>query len=85
MKSRWIMTVLGVALAGLLAVGCGGEKKEEKKADNATANATAAAGKKLVLGVAGAQSGDLASYGLPTLNAAKLVAEGLMTMTLASL
>ena len=30
---------------------------------------------KLVLGVAGAHSGDLASYGLPTVNAAKLVAE----------
>ncbi|BCS90151.1 branched-chain amino acid ABC transporter substrate-binding protein [Pseudodesulfovibrio sediminis] len=30
--------------------------------------------KKLVLGVAGAHSGDLASYGLPSVNAAKLVA-----------
>lgn len=29
----------------------------------------------IVLGVPGAQSGDLASYGLPTVNAAKLVAE----------
>jgi len=75
MKSRWFMTVLGVAMAGLLAVGCG-EKKEEKKAE-ATANATAPAGKTLVLGVAGAQSGDLASYGMPTLNAAKLVAKDL--------
>lgn len=75
MKSRWFMTVLGVAMAGLLAVGCGGEKKEEKKAE-ATANATAAApAKKVVLGVAGAHSGDLASYGMPSLNAAKLVAK----------
>jgi len=71
MKSRWIMTVLGVAMAGLLVVGCG-EKKDDKKAE---ANATAAAPKTLVLGVAGAQSGDLASYGLPSLNAAKLVAK----------
>jgi branched-chain amino acid transport system substrate-binding protein len=64
-------------MAGLMAVGCGGEKKEEKKAD-AAANATAAApAKKLVLGVAGAHSGDIASYGLPTLNAAKLVAKEL--------
>lgn len=71
MKARWFMTVLGVAMAGLLAVGCGGEKKEEKAAD---ANATAAApAGKIVLGVAGAHSGDLASYGMPTLNAAKLV------------
>jgi len=77
MKSRWFLTVLGVAMAGLMAVGCGGEKKEEKKAD-AAANATAAApAKKLVLGVAGAHSGDIASYGLPTLNAAKLVAKEL--------
>jgi len=36
---------------------------------------SALAGGKLVLGVAGAHSGDLASYGLPTVNAAKLVAE----------
>ena len=79
MKSRWMLTVLGVAMAGILAVGCGGEKKEEKKAEAPAANATAAApaGKKLVLGVAGAQSGDLASYGLPSLNAAKLVAKDL--------
>jgi len=75
MKARWFMTVLGVTMAGLLAVGCG-EKKEEKKAE-ATANATAPASKTLVIGVAGAQSGDLASYGMPTLNAAKLVAKDL--------
>jgi ABC-type branched-chain amino acid transport systems, periplasmic component len=67
------MTILGVAMAGLLVVGCG-EKKDEKKAE---ANATAAAPKTLVLGVAGAHSGDLASYGMPTLNAAKLVAKEL--------
>ncbi|MDR3641881.1 MAG: branched-chain amino acid ABC transporter substrate-binding protein [Humidesulfovibrio sp.] len=71
MKSRLLMTVLGVAMAGLLVVGCG--KKEEQKAE--ATNATAPASNKLVLGVAGAQSGDLASYGLPTLNAAKLVAK----------
>lgn len=74
MKAKWITTVLGVAVAGLLAVGCGGEKKEEKKAE---APAPAAAAKKLMLGVAGAQSGDLASYGLPSVNAAKLVAKDL--------
>ncbi len=74
MKAKWITTVLGIAVAGLLAVGCGGEKKEEKKAE---APAPAAAAKKLMLGVAGAQSGDLASYGLPSVNAAKLVAKDL--------
>ncbi|MDD3311970.1 branched-chain amino acid ABC transporter substrate-binding protein [Pseudodesulfovibrio sp.] len=36
---------------------------------------SALAGGKLLLGVAGAHSGDLASYGLPTVNAAKLVAD----------
>ncbi len=36
---------------------------------------TAAQAKDIILGVPGAQSGDLASYGLPTVNAAKLVAE----------
>jgi len=57
-------------MAGLLMVGCG--KKDEQKTD--AANATASSDK-IVIGVAGAQSGDLASYGLPTLNAAKLVAK----------
>lgn len=74
MKSKWIVTVLGVALAGMLAVGCGGEKKDDKKAE-APKQEAAAPAKKLVLGVAGAQSGDLASYGLPSVNAAKLVAK----------
>jgi len=75
MKMNWLSTVLGVALAGMLAVGCG-EKKEEKKAE-APKQEAAAPAKKLVLGVAGAHSGDIASYGLPTLNAAKLVAKEL--------
>jgi len=74
MKSRWFMTVLGVAMAGLLAVGCGEKKDEKAPAANAPA---AAPSKTLVLGVAGAQSGDLASYGVPSLNAAKLVAKEL--------
>jgi len=73
MKAKWITTVLAVAMAGMLSMGCAGEKKEEKKAE-APAPAAAPA-KKLVLGVAGAQSGDLASYGQPTVNAAKLVAK----------
>jgi branched-chain amino acid transport system substrate-binding protein len=69
MKAKWISTALCIAVAGLLAVGCGGEKKEEKKAE------APAAGDKIRIGVAGAHSGDLASYGLPSLNAAKLVAK----------
>ncbi|CCH50432.1 branched-chain amino acid ABC transporter substrate-binding protein [Pseudodesulfovibrio piezophilus] len=63
------LIALCIAMVALLAA-CGGEEKkgEEKKAE---APAPAA---KLVLGVAGAHSGDLASYGLPSVNAAKLVA-----------
>jgi len=72
MKAKWLKTVLTVTMAGMLSMGCSGEKKEEKKAE-----APAAAAKKLVIGVAGAHSGDLASYGMPTLNAAKLVAKDL--------
>jgi len=61
---------------------CGEPAKEkDEKADVQTGEASApaapaesAAPAKVVLGVAGAHSGDLASYGLPSINAAKLVA-----------
>lgn len=69
MKAKLSLIVLCLAMVALLAA-CGGEaeKKEEK---SASAEKSVA---KLVLGVAGAHSGDLASYGLPTVNAAKLAA-----------
>lgn len=67
MRGKLTLFALVFAMASLLLAGCGGEQKEEKKTE-------APAAKKLVLGVAGAHSGDLASYGLPTVNAAKLVA-----------
>ena len=66
MKGKWSVLALALVL-GLVLGGCAQEKKEEKK------EAAPAAGK-IILGVAGAHSGDLASYGLPTVNAAKLVA-----------
>jgi len=55
---------------------CGGEaeKIEKKDAQGDVETGEVAAPAKLVLGVAGAHSGDLASYGLPSINAAKLVA-----------
>lgn len=61
------LIALCVAMVAMLAA-CGGEgeKQAEEKAE--------APASKLVLGVAGAHSGDLASYGLPTVNAAKLAA-----------
>jgi branched-chain amino acid transport system substrate-binding protein len=48
----------------------------QKKAEEVpVAEAPEAKGKPIFLGVAGPHSGDLASYGLPTVNAAKLVVE----------
>lgn len=61
MRGNWKLLAVVVALVAMFAAGCGESKKEETK--------------KLVLGVAGAHSGDLASYGLPSVNAAKLVAK----------
>lgn len=69
MRGKWNLSLLALALMALLVAGCGGEDKKDEKAE--------APAKKLVLGVAGAHSGDLASYGLPSVNAAKLVAADL--------
>lgn len=68
-----IVFMLILACLGLIALaGCGDEPaKEEAKTE--TAPEAAPAGGPIVLGVAGAHSGDLASYGLPSANAAKLV------------
>ncbi|WP_187170330.1 branched-chain amino acid ABC transporter substrate-binding protein [Salidesulfovibrio onnuriiensis] len=64
MRGKLSFALVAFALMGLLLAGCGGEEKKEAEAP----------AKKLILGVAGAHSGDLASYGLPSVNAAKLVA-----------
>ena len=72
---KWIVLLLALALASFLAAGCG-EKAEEPKGEEPKAEEPAAeapAGD-IILGVAGAHSGDLASYGLPSINAAELVA-----------
>ena len=53
MKGKWSVLALALVL-GLVLGGCAQEKKEEKK------EAAPAAGK-IILGVAGAHSGDLAS------------------------
>jgi branched-chain amino acid transport system substrate-binding protein len=70
MRAKLHLIVLCLAMVAMLAA-CGGEADKTEKKAEAPAEASAA---KLVLGVAGAHSGDLASYGLPTVNAAKLVA-----------
>ncbi|MFP4564164.1 MAG: ABC transporter substrate-binding protein, partial [Spirochaetia bacterium] len=59
MRLRNILLV-AVAVLSVITLSC---KKEEKKAEGP-----------IKIAVAGAHSGDLASYGLPTVNAAQLVA-----------
>ncbi len=67
----------GILFSGLLALflvvsftGCG---KEEGKSPAGGAKKESAAGNTLRIGIAGSHSGDLASYGLPTVKAAELV------------
>ena len=69
---RFLVLVVALALAGLMIYGC--PQQEEQKAE---APAPAAPAPEPVepikLGVAGAHSGDLASYGIPSVRAAQLV------------
>jgi len=66
------LIALCIAMVAMLAA-CGGEaEKKDQEADVKTGEVAA---QPLILGVAGAHSGDLASYGLPSVNAAKLVAK----------
>ena len=69
---RFLVLVVALALAGLMIYGC--PPQEEQKAE---APAPAAPAPEPVepikLGVAGAHSGDLASYGIPSVRAAQLV------------
>ncbi len=78
MKRNWVFTALAFVFAALLIVGCGEQKKEEtaqEPAQEAAQEQAEAPKGELLLGVAGAHSGDLASYGLPSINAAKLVVD----------
>lgn len=68
------LIALCIALVAMLAACSSEEVKKDEQADAKTGEIAEPAGK-LVLGVAGAHSGDLASYGLPSVNAAKLVAK----------
>ena len=65
------LTVLCFALLAMLGACSQGDEVRDKEADVETGEV---ADSNLYLGVAGAHSGDLASYGLPSVNAAKLVA-----------
>ncbi|MDJ0721070.1 MAG: branched-chain amino acid ABC transporter substrate-binding protein [Desulfobacterales bacterium] len=69
---RFIVLVVALALAGLMIYGC--PQQEEKKAEAPAPAAPAPEPVEPVkLGVAGAHSGDLASYGIPSVRAAQLV------------
>ncbi len=70
--SRFMLVVM-ILLAGFLFFACSSET--EKPAAEAQQEAAPApkAAEPVKIGVAGAHSGDLASYGIPTVNAAKLV------------
>ncbi|MBG0790857.1 MAG: branched-chain amino acid ABC transporter substrate-binding protein [Desulfovibrionaceae bacterium] len=73
MKFKLSLIALCLAMVAMLAA-CGGEEKKAEEAAPAEKAAAEQPAAKLVLGVAGAHSGDLASYGLPSVNAAKLAA-----------
>ncbi len=69
---RFIVLLLALAMAGLMIYGC--PQQEEKKAETAAPAAPEPmAMEPIKLGVAGAHSGDLASYGIPSVRAAQLV------------
>ena len=70
MKKLHLM-VLCVAMLAMLGACSQGDEVRDKEADVETGEVESS---NLYLGVAGAHSGDLASYGLPSVNAAKLVA-----------
>ncbi len=69
---RSLLALACVLMLTIGLVGCSEEKKDEAPAKQDTAE-KAAPVEKIILGVAGAHSGDLASYGLPSAEAAKLV------------
>jgi branched-chain amino acid transport system substrate-binding protein len=76
MKRSLVLLVV-VLMFSIGLMGCSQEKKEQAPAKKETAEKTEAApaGGEIILGVPGAHSGDLASYGLPTVAAAELVAK----------
>ncbi|TFG64730.1 MAG: branched-chain amino acid ABC transporter substrate-binding protein [Spirochaetales bacterium] len=80
MKKRTLIILALVlaffAAAGLMWAGGSGEKAPASGTTETKTTETKAAPKEPIkIGVAGAHSGDLASYGLPTVKAAELVAE----------
>ena len=79
MQKRSLLLILAVILLTMTVVFIGCDKEEEKAAqaegETASETATEEVKEPIKIGVAGAHTGDLASYGLPTVNAAELVTE----------
>ncbi len=78
MKNQFAKTIVllsALLLAGILIFSCGEAEKKKKPGETAQVEKEVPAkiSGPVKLGVAGPHSGDLASYGLPTVNAAKLV------------
>ncbi len=73
-KSIMIIAAVALLAGGLFLSSC---SNEEKKAANEEKPAATVAVEKepIRIGVVGAHSGDLASYGIPTVNAAKILAD----------
>jgi len=72
MRKLFVFTLVAVLALALIIGGCA--KKEEAQAPAEVAEEAAPA-EPIMLGVAGPYSGDLASYGIPSMRAAELVAE----------
>ena len=69
---RFLVLVVALALAGLMIYGCPPQEEQKAEAPAPAAPAPEPA-EPVKLGVAGAHSGDLASYGIPSVRAAQLV------------
>jgi len=69
---RYALLLALVAMTGLVLFGCGQQQEQPAEATKEAAPAEAAM-EPIKLGVAGAHSGDLASYGIPSVRAAELI------------
>ncbi len=69
---RYFALITMVALAGMLMFACGQQQEKPAEATKEAAPVEKAM-EPVKLGVAGAHSGDLASYGIPTVRAAELI------------
>jgi len=71
---RYFALIALIALAGMVLFACGQQQEKPAEATKEAAPMEKAA-EPIKLGVAGPHSGDLASYGIPTVHAAELIAK----------